>query len=192
MRLPARKPRVGSTRLLPGIAMAIGCGALVLPSKMVCGQVTTAQYDNARTGANTRETKLTPRSVTAASFGKVATIKVDGDVYAQVLYLPSVTVPGKGTHPVVFVATEHNTLYALDADSNSGPNGGVLWTNNLGLSADCATAPFGYRYSGGGYTDIVPEVGMTATPVIDGASGTIYVDAFTRDIVGVHHHCNER
>ena len=146
--------------------------------------VLTYHYDNTRQGANPNETLLTPANVNVNTFGKVFSYPLDGYVYAEPLVMTNVSIPSLGVHNVVFVATEHNTLYALDADSNSGANGGVLWTNNVGLSADCATAPFGYRYSGGGYTDIVPEVGMTGTPVIDGASGTIYVDAFTRDIAG--------
>jgi hypothetical protein len=75
----------------------------------VLGQVTTAQYDNARTSAYTTEAQLTPRSVNPASFGKIHVIHVDGDVYAQVLYLPSVNIPSKGTHAVIYVATEHNS-----------------------------------------------------------------------------------
>ncbi|HLH56199.1 MAG TPA: chitobiase/beta-hexosaminidase C-terminal domain-containing protein [Verrucomicrobiae bacterium] len=147
-------------------------------------EVTTYHYDNTRQGANTNETWLTPGNVNTNTFGKLFSYALDGYVFAEPLLLTNLTIPGLGTHNVVFVATEHDTLYALDADSNSGPNGGVLWTNNLGLSANSASAPFGYRYSGGGYTDIVPEVGMTSTPVIDPAIGTIYVNAFTRDIAG--------
>jgi hypothetical protein len=146
--------------------------------------VTTYHYDNTRQGANTNETWLTPANVNTNTFGKLLSYPLDGYVYAQPLLLTNVTIPGLGARNVVFVATEHDTLYALDADDNSGAKSGVLWTNNLGLSANSASAPFGYRYSGGGYTDIVPEVGMTGTPVIDSATGTIYVDAFTRDVVG--------
>ncbi|HZR18875.1 MAG TPA: chitobiase/beta-hexosaminidase C-terminal domain-containing protein [Verrucomicrobiae bacterium] len=146
--------------------------------------VTTYHYDNTRQGANTSETWLTPANVNTNTFGKLFSYGLDGYVYAEPLLLTNVTIPGLGTHNVVFVATEHDTLYALDADGNSGAHGGILWTNNFGVSANSAAAPFGYRYSGGGYTDIVPEVGMTGTPVIDPASGTIYVDAFTRDILG--------
>ncbi len=146
--------------------------------------VTTYHYDNTRQGANTNETWLTPASVNVNTFGKLFSYALDGYVYAEPLLLTNVTIPGLGVHNAVFVATEHDTLYALDADDNSGAQGGVLWTNNFGFSANSAGAPFGYRYSGGGYTDIVPEVGMTGTPVIDPTSGTIYVDAFTRDILG--------
>ena len=146
--------------------------------------VTTYHYDNTRQGANTNETWLTPANVNTNTFGKLFSYALDGYVYAEPLLLTNLTIPGQGVHNVVFVATEHDTLYALDADGNSDASGGVLWTNNFGVSANSASAPFGYRYTGGGYTDIVPEVGMTGTGVIDPASGTIYVDAFTRDILG--------
>ena len=81
----------------------------------ISGQVLTRQYDNARTGATTNERTLTPANVNVKSFGKLFTFDVDGDVYAQPLFLPAVDVPGKGVHDVLFVATEHDTVYAFDA-----------------------------------------------------------------------------
>jgi hypothetical protein len=82
-------------------------------------QITTSQYDNARSGANLQETILSPKNVNVREFGKVWTIPVDGDVYAQPLYLPKVNIRGKGIHNVLFVATEHDSVYAFDADRNS-------------------------------------------------------------------------
>ena len=80
------------------------------------GQVTTSQYDNARTGATLHEKILNPQNVNARQFGKLGAFKVDGAVYAQPLYLPGVEVPGKGTHDVIFIATEHDSVYAFDAN----------------------------------------------------------------------------
>ena len=137
-------------------------------------QVTTAQYDNARTGAYLTETTLTPRTVGAATFGKTHVIKVDGDVYAQVLHLPSVAIPGKGTHAAIFVATEHNSVYAFDAASPADP----LWHVDLNAAAPGAT-PLSARDVRCPF--IRPEVGITPTPVIDTTTGTIYVLARTKE-----------
>src|ERR1700730_17684443 len=83
------------------------------------GQVTTAQYGNARTGAVTTETMLTPTNVSSSTFGKIGTIPVDGDMYAQPLFIPRLDLPNRVTRDVVFVATEHGTVYAFDANSRS-------------------------------------------------------------------------
>jgi hypothetical protein len=80
---------------------------------------------------------------------------------------------------VLYVATEHNSVYAFNADSNAGPGGGLIWTRNLGPSAATPNADFGNRY--GPYGDIRPEVGITSTPTIDRESGVIYLDAFTHE-----------
>ena len=147
--------------------------------------VFTYHYDNTRQAQNTNETLLAPGNVTTNTFGKLFTYTLDGYVYAEPLIMTNLAIPGQGVHNVVFVATEHDSIYALDADGNLGANNGVLWQVNVGLSATSSGAPFGGRYNGGvGYTDIVPEVGVTGTPVIDPQTGTLYVDAFTRDVVG--------
>jgi hypothetical protein len=132
-------------------------------------QITTSQYDNMRTGATLNEKVLTPANVNAKQFGKLGTFKVDGAVYAQPLYLPGVDIPGKGTHNVLFVATEHDSVYGFDAEH---PGDSPLWQvsfldskrNVTTLSADELQCPF-----------IRPEVGITSTPVIDLPTGTLYV-----------------
>ena len=147
--------------------------------------VLTYHNDNARTGANLDEVILTPVNVRSNTFGKLFTYNVDGYVYAQPLYVSGLAFSGATTHNVIFVATEHNTVYAFDADSNAGANGGLLWQTNLGPSAAVPNADFGNR--DGGFTAIVPEVGITATPVIDLTNGNIYVNAFTHEGANYFH-----
>jgi hypothetical protein len=141
--------------------------------------------DIARTGANTNETILTPANVNKTSFGKLFRQTTDGYVYAQPLYVAGVTLgsgtPQAGTtHNVVFVATENDSVYAFDADNDGGANASPLWQVSLIDSTHGA---------GGGGTekavpnsdvstgDIVPQIGITGTPVIDTTTNTIYVVA---------------
>src|SRR5580658_2234540 len=91
-------------------------------------KVITSQYDNARTGANLHETRLTPRNVNAQQLGKIFTLHVDGEVYAQPLFLSGVEIPGKGRHDVLFVVTEHDSVYAFDA---YGASSTPLWQVSL-------------------------------------------------------------
>src|SRR6478672_5867892 len=99
-------------------------GALPLAAQV---NVLTWQYDNTRAGANVSETTLTPVNVNSANFGKLFSYPVDGYIYGQPLYLGNVNVSGKGTHNVVYVATQHDSVYAFDADTNAPP----LWTVNF-------------------------------------------------------------
>jgi len=156
---------------------------ITLPTAPVVS-VTTYHYDNARSGANTNEVLLTPAQVNTNNFGQLIKYVTDGYIYTQPLYVPNVLIPGQGVHNVVYVASEHDTVYAFDADSNLGANGGLLWKTNLGISALSANGEFGNRYCGTCFPDIIPEVGITGTPVIDPATGTLYVNAATREISG--------
>ncbi len=121
--------------------------------------VLTQHGDLARTGANTAEPILTPLNVNVNNFGKLFTDNVDGQVYAQPLYVENLSMSG-GIHNVVFVCTENNSVYALDADTG----GTTYWHVNLGTP---------YTSSCG---DLTPVVGITGTPVIDLSSGTLFVD----------------
>src|SRR5271170_7073593 len=104
------------------------CAAVVTFALPALAQVTTSQYDNFRTGATLHEKVLTPQNVNAKQFGKLGAFKVDGAVYAQPLFLPSVEIPGKGAHDVLFVATEHDSVYAFDATRPGDP---PLWQVGL-------------------------------------------------------------
>src|SRR5277367_2693769 len=130
-------------------------------------QMTTSQYDNARTGAYLNETTLTPRNVNSQQFGKIFTLKVDGDIYAQPLFLSGVQIPGKGRHDVLFVVTEHDSVYAFDAYGNPST---PLWQVSF-LRNGTTTLTQGDTQC----FFIRPEVGITSTPVIDARTGTLYV-----------------
>ena len=135
--------------------------------------VTTRGYNTARTGANLNETVLSTTNVSSANFGKLFQRAVDGDIYAQPLYMSNLNITY--TRNVVYVATEHNSVYAFDADD---PNASTpLWKVNLGTSAKNNFADYGLRY-GTPYHDIQKEVGVTGTPVIDPGTGTMYVVNF--------------
>jgi outer membrane protein assembly factor BamB len=125
--------------------------------------ILTYHYDNARDGANTNETILAPANVNVDQFGRLFSIPTDSAMYAQPLYVPNVQIPGMATHKVVYVATQHNSLYAFDAD-----NGSTLWSVSLG---PYQPMPEGCEEPG--------DVGIIGTPVIDPSSNTIYAGAAT-------------
>jgi hypothetical protein len=147
------------------------------PRRLLAVSVLNWHNDLGRTGLNSNEISLTPANVNKTQFGKLLSFPVTGQVFAQPLYVPNLTIPGKGTFNVAFVATETNDVYAFDTNINSG--GGLLWHVNLGPAAAVPNNDFGNRY--GPYHDINPFVGITGTPVIDLAGGTMYLDSFTHD-----------
>jgi fibronectin type 3 domain-containing protein len=138
-------------------------------------------------GQNLNETILTPANVNVSTFGKLFTAHVDGQVYAQPLIVPNVNIttgPSPGTHNVAFVATEHDSLYAIDADG-----GQVLWHDSfINPSAGVTTVPSTDIISG----DLTPEIGITGTPVIDPATNTLFLDAKTKEVVGGVNHYVQR
>jgi hypothetical protein len=139
--------------------------------------VVTYKYDVMRTGQNLTESTLTPSNVSSASFGKLSNLMVDGLVDAQPLYLSKLPLGG-ATHNVLFVATEHDSVYAFDADA-----GTLLWKVSL-LGAGETTS------DDRGCSQVTPEIGITSTPVIDrhaGAHGTIFVAAMTKGTSSDYH-----
>src|SRR5262249_10665916 len=148
------------------------------------GQVNvwTHRYDNPRTGANLAETQLTTANVNPNQFGKLFSYAVDADIYTQPLVIRNVAIPGKGTHNVVYVATNNNSVYAFDADDNLGPNGQPLWHVNFNApgvtpvpAVDVGTLN-SIRTPG--------PIGIMGTPVIDQATKTMYLVARTKETAG--------
>jgi outer membrane protein assembly factor BamB len=161
---------LGNTRRLTIIVL------LVWPSAGTTREgvsVLTQHNDNFRTGANLKEKILMPENVTAHSFGKLFELVVDGDIYAQPLYLETVNIPGKHTPNVVYVATMHNTVYAFDADRKTDQ---PLWKLSLGPPA---TLDNNNDFSQDAHENIQREIGIVSTPVISTSTGALYVVTFT-------------
>jgi hypothetical protein len=139
--------------------------------------VLTYKNDLSRTGQNLSESTLTPANVTSAGFGLLRNLAVDGKVDAQPLYVSQLNVSGS-LHNVVFAATEHDSAYAFDADTGS-----TLWQASLLATGETLS-------DSRGCFQVVPEIGITSTPVIDrsaGAHGTLYVVAMSKDASSNYH-----
>ncbi|HEY7286517.1 MAG TPA: hypothetical protein VH497_13790 [Vicinamibacterales bacterium] len=152
---------------------ACACAATAIATAPVASSigtdVLTYHNDNARTGQNLTETSLTLSNVNAGLFGKVTALTLDGKVDAEPLYLSGLNVPGRGAVDVLYAATEHGTVYALDAVTLS-----LIWSKTMLVGSEMPSeAVFGCG-------QVTPEIGVTATPVIDRARGVIYVVAMSK------------
>jgi outer membrane protein assembly factor BamB len=169
--------RQHATRLFAASFLAAGFLAASSMCASAQQQVLTYHNNNGRTGLNSAETTLTLSNVNSGMFGRLFTLSVDGLVDAEPLYLSAVTVQG-GTHNVLIVATEHDSVYAFDADS-----GTQLWK--------ISTLKSGERTSDDrGCSQVEPEIGITSTPAISrpaGSNGIIYVVAMSKDSSGNYH-----
>ena len=159
-----------------------------VPSARLLAQAPTAvavptwRYDLTHAGQNTQETELTPANVNVNSFGKLFTHTTDGVTYAQPLYVPGLKMSDGLVHNVIFVATEHDSVFAFDADSNGGANANPIWQVSListahGAAAGATTVPWVPAL----LNDIEPEIGITGTPAINQATNTMYVVAASEE-----------
>jgi Bacterial surface proteins containing Ig-like domains len=116
-----------------------------------------------RDGAYLEELSLKPSNVNANQFGKIVSYPVDGQIYAQPLYVPQVNIPNQGKRDVVYVVTQNDSVYAFDADATAAQPT-TLWHDYFGppVSAHDAEGPW-------------PEVGILSTPVIDATTNIMYL-----------------
>jgi hypothetical protein len=143
--------------------------------------VPTYDYENMRMGQNTNEKILTPALVSSSSFGLRGNFKVDGLVDSQPLYLSNVNIPGVGPRNILYVATEHGTVFAFDADSANGSTSTIFWSTSTWLPGETSSDPRNCDL-------LTPEIGITSTPVIDRSLGAIYVVSATVDAKGNYYH----
>jgi hypothetical protein len=147
------------------------------PIPLLKGIAVTYHNDNQRTGQNLGETVLTPQNVNSTTFGKLFSYPVDGAIYGEPLYVQNLLLPAQGMRNVVYVVTQHDSVYAFDGDQKSP---GTLWQVSLAdaasnaTSVPCADEPTACSFIG-------TEIGITSTPVIDVDSKTLYVCAFTKE-----------
>lgn len=145
-------------------------GYRVAPSNTA---VLTYKNDNNRTGQDPNETILNTSDINPGMFGKRISYPVDGQLYAQPLFLPNVIING-GPHNVVFAATEHDSVYAFDADQTGSAS--PLWKTSFLINGATTVLPTDVQCG-----DLTPEMGITSTPVIDSSTNTLYVVAFTKE-----------
>jgi hypothetical protein len=150
---------------------------------LLSGDVLNYHNDNVSDGQSLTEAALTPSDVNPTTFGKLLSTPVDGQVYAQPLYMAGVAIttgPHQGIHDVAYVATEHDSLYAIDAGTGS-----VLWQDSfINPAAGVTSVPAADVNS----SAITPEIGITGTPVIDPSTNTLYLDANTKEVSGGNNH----
>ena len=153
------------------------CSVVALCASLGAAQVAVTTYhnDNYRSGVNTQETELTPGNVSPQHFGRLATFPVQGQVYAQPLYVPQLNIGGS-SHNVVLVATEHDQVYAFDVNS-----GRQLWQTNFLKTLSPLTAITPISSNDVGCQDISPEIGITGTPVVDTTTNTMYLVTNTKE-----------
>jgi hypothetical protein len=164
------------TRFLKALVLSIPCILAAVSSAPGQQSVLTQLYDNARTGANLNETQLNTSNVNVNQFGKLWAYNVDGSIYAQPLYVPAVTISGQ-PHNVLYVATMNDKVYAFDADTNAAP----LWMDDFtNPGAGITPVPIS-DITGGAGGNIVGNVGIEGTPVIDPATRTMYLVARTKE-----------
>jgi hypothetical protein len=154
-------PHTVSATSVADSAYSVSAGVTVI--NVAQSAVLTYHNDDARDGAYQEEVTLTPQNVNSTQFGKLLAYPVDGQAYAQPLYVAGLSIAG-GTHDVVFVETQNNSVYAFDADSTSSQNAQTFWHVNLGPSV--------YK---GDITGVNPNVGILSTPVIDSTTNTMYL-----------------
>lgn len=136
-----------------------------------------SRYDAGATASDPQETVLTPANVNAASFGRLFSYYVDGAVYAQPLFVPSVAIAGKGTHNVIYIATMNDKLYAFDA-GHSGP---PLWLRDFTSEMTGVTPVPVADITNRNDLNIVGNVGILGTPVIDPVGHSLFAVVRTRE-----------
>ena len=157
------------TRIILGV-FVLGVG---VARAQTFGGVLTQHNDNNRSGQNLKESILTPQSLNSNTFGKIFSYSVDGQIYAQPLYVPNVSIPSQGTHNVIYLATENDSVYAFDAD---GLSSAPLWQDSfIDPPGGVTTVPCINACT------IYPVYGITSTPVIDPATSTMYLLARTAE-----------